>query len=229
MSVTAAPVRIVIIAKAPRPGYAKTRLIPALGAQGAAALAQKMLRHAVSIALNARVGPVELCAAPDKEDPAWATLALPAELAWSDQGEGDLGERMARAALRTVHRGESVLLIGTDCPQMDTAHLQRAAASLQSADACLTPTLDGGYALLGLHQFHASLFSHMPWSTAAVAAQTVRRAAAIPWSLHLLNTLRDVDEPCDLLALPAGWRAHPDFTPTPTPTPILNLNLRTSP
>lgn len=223
MSVAAAPVRIVIIAKAPRPGYAKTRLIPALGAQGAAALAQKMLRHAVSIALDAGVGPVELCAAPNRHDPAWAALALPTELAWSDQGEGDLGERMARAALRTVHRGESVLLIGTDCPHMDTAHLQRAAASLQSADACLTPTLDGGYALLGLNQFHDSLFSHMPWSTAAVATQTVRRAAAIPWSLHLLNTLRDVDEPADLLALPAGWRAHPDFTPTPI------LNPRTSP
>ena len=223
MSVAAAPVRIVIIAKAPRPGYAKTRLIPALGAQGAAALAQRMLRHAVSIALDAGVGPVELCAAPNRHDPAWAALALPTELAWSDQGEGDLGERMARAALRTVRQGESVLLIGTDCPQMDSSHLQRAAASLQSADACLTPTLDGGYALLGLNQFHDSLFSHMPWSTAAVAAQTVCRAAAIPWSLHLLNTLRDVDEPGDLQALPAGWSAHPDFTPTPI------LNLRTSP
>ena len=77
MSVAAALVRIVIIAKAPRPGYAKTRLIPALGAQGAAALAQRMLRHAVSIALDAGVGPVELCAAPNRQDPAWAALALP--------------------------------------------------------------------------------------------------------------------------------------------------------
>ena len=216
MSAGAAPVRIVIIAKAPRPGYAKTRLIPALGAQGAAALAQLMLRHAVSIALQAGVGPVELCAAPNRHDPAWAALALPQKLLWSDQGEGDLGERMARAAQRTLAQGESVLLIGTDCPQMDAAHLQRAAASLQTHDACLTPTLDGGYALLGLNQFHASLFDDMPWSTAAVAAETRSRAAAIPWTLHLMKTLRDVDEPDDLLALPAGWIAHPDFTSYPT-------------
>ena len=220
MNTLQVPVRIVIIAKAPRPGYAKTRLIPALGSQGAAALAQQMLRHAVRIALQANVGRVELCAAPNKGDPAWAALALPTQMEWSDQGDGDLGERMARAALRTLHRGESVLLIGTDCPQMDASHLQRAAASLQNHDACLTPTVDGGYALLGLTQFHASLFSHMPWSTAAVAAQTQARAAAIPWTLHLLDTLRDVDEPCDLLALPAGWHAHPDFTPTFTLTPL---------
>lgn len=213
MTFAATPVRIVIIAKAPRPGYAKTRLIPALGAQGAAALAQQMLRHAVHIALQADVGPVELCAAPDQHDPAWTAMALPTRLMWSDQGDGDLGERMARAALRTLHRGESVLLIGTDCPQMDTSHLQRAAASLQNADACMTPTLDGGYALLGLNQFHSSLFNDMPWSTAAVAAETRRRAAAIPWTLHLMNTLRDMDEPDDLLALPAGWIARPDFTP----------------
>ena len=213
MNAAAAPVRIVIIAKAPRPGYAKTRLIPALGAQGAAALAQQMLRHAVHIALQADVGPVELCAAPDKSDPAWAALALPPELNWSDQGDGDLGGRMARAAQRSLHRGESVLLIGTDCPQMEASHLQRAAASLHTHDACLTPTLDGGYALLGLNQFHSSLFDHMPWSTAAVAAETRRRAAAMTWTLHLQNTLSDVDEPDDLLVLPAGWIARPDFTP----------------
>jgi rSAM/selenodomain-associated transferase 1 len=220
----APPVRIVIIAKTPRPGYAKTRLIPALGAQGAATLAQQMLHHAVHIALQADVGPVELCAAPTQHDPAWAALALPTRLQWSDQGEGDLGERMARTAQRTLSRGESVLLIGTDCPLMDASHLQRAAASLHSHNACLTPTLDGGYALLGLNQFHSSLFSHMPWSTAAVAAETRRRAATIPWTLHLMTTLRDVDEPDDLLALPAGWIARPDFTPHPHSNPHPTLN-----
>lgn len=222
MNAAAAPVRIVIIAKAPRPGYAKTRLIPALGAQGAAALAQQMLRHAVHIALQADVGPVELCAAPNRHDPAWAALALPPELTWSDQGDGDLGERMARAALRTLHRGESVLLIGTDCPQMDASHLQGAATSLHTHHACLTPTLDGGYALLGLNQFHGSLFEDMAWSTAAVAGEIRRRAAAIAWTLHLMTTLRDVDEPDDLQALPAGWIARPDFTPNPHQNPTLN-------
>jgi uncharacterized protein len=214
------PVRIIIIAKAPVPGYAKTRLIPALGAQGAADLARQMLQHAVHIALQADVGPVELCVAPTLADATWPTLKLPSGLAWSEQGEGDLGARMARAARRSLQQGEPVLLIGTDCPCMSAAHLQQAATGLLTHDACLTPTVDGGYALLGLRQFHASLFEHMPWSTPSVARQTQARIAQIPWTLHLLDTLRDVDEPDDLHYLPTGWLS--DHSAPPLNNPLEN-------
>ena len=95
------PIRIVIMAKAPVAGFAKTRLIPALGAQGAASLAQNMLRHTVHAALAARLGVVEICATPDVADSAWQNLALNDQLCWTSQGDGDLGERMARAASRT--------------------------------------------------------------------------------------------------------------------------------
>ncbi|MDD2875278.1 MAG: glycosyltransferase, partial [Azoarcus sp.] len=88
------PTRIIIFAKAPVAGYAKTRLIPALGAEGASRLARRMLAHTVGNALRANLGPVELCAAPSTVDPAWRELALPPELQWSEQGEGDLGARM---------------------------------------------------------------------------------------------------------------------------------------
>lgn len=199
---SASACRIVIIAKAPIPGYCKTRLIPALGAQGAAALASRLLLRTVQTALAADVGPVELCAAPSRHEAAWAALDLPAALDWSEQTQGDLGARMAAAAQRTLARGEQVLLIGTDCPELDGAYLRRAAAALRAHDAALAPTADGGYALLGLRRFHTSLFDSMPWSTQTVAGETLRRLAKIPWSVKTLPLLHDIDEPADLPWLP---------------------------
>ncbi|MDP2367472.1 TIGR04282 family arsenosugar biosynthesis glycosyltransferase [Rhodoferax sp.] len=200
-----ASTRIVVMAKAPLPGFAKTRLIPALGETGAARLAARMLHHTLGTALAAAIGPVELCAAPEPSDPAWRGVAVPADVVWSAQGVGDLGARMARAAQRGCALGERVLLIGTDCPALSPAHLRSAATALDAHDATLLPTFDGGYALLGLRQIHPSLFENMPWSTATVATQTVQRARQVGWSVELLPRLHDIDEPDDLQWLPPAW------------------------
>jgi len=86
--------RIVVFAKAPQAGLAKTRLIPALGAMGAARLARRLLDHALAQALGPDVGPVELCMSPGPDDAAWQGIALPDKLLRTDQGEGDLGARL---------------------------------------------------------------------------------------------------------------------------------------
>jgi uncharacterized protein len=196
------PVRIVIFAKAPVPGRVKTRLIPALGAAGAARLARRMLDLALEQALAADVGPVELCMSPAPGSAEWTAIPLPAEIGTSDQGGGDLGERMARAARRVIENGEAVLLIGTDCPDLSTTRLREAASRLADHDAVLHPAADGGYPLLGLNRFNASLFEDMPWSTSAVADMTLARLAALGWRVWLGETLRDIDEPGDLAWLP---------------------------
>jgi len=198
-------VRIVVFAKAPVPGLAKTRLIPALGAQGAADLARRMLDHTVAQALAADVGPVELCVTPSPSDAQWQPQTRPASVACSDQGNGDLGERMARAVQRVTGAGESILLIGTDCPALDAALLRKAADSLQHFDATLVPTVDGGYVLLGLKRFAAALFQDIQWSTDSVAAETRRRVAGLGWTLQDNPTVHDIDEPDDLRWLPRGW------------------------
>jgi hypothetical protein len=198
----AQPPRIVIFAKAPLAGLAKTRLIPALGAQGAARLAAALLEHAVAQALASGVGPVELCVTPAPTDPLWSGLAPQATLNWSDQGDGDLGERMARAARRTLEAGEPVLLMGTDCPDLTAGHIREAAASLTAADATLVPAFDGGYVLLGLNRFDASLFAGIAWSTASVAQVTRARVEQLGWSLQTLPALHDIDDPADLRWLP---------------------------
>lgn len=202
-------VRIVVFAKAPQPGFAKTRLIPVLGAQGAADLARRMLEYTLDKALAANVGQVELCVAPSAAEPEWQALALPDALMWSDQGEGDLGEKMARAAQRVLEcgksAGESILLIGTDCPQLSVDHLRQAASALGQADAAFIPTFDGGYALLGLQRFHPSLFANMAWSTDNVAFETLRRLGQLGWTVHGQPMLHDIDEPADLKWLPKTW------------------------
>lgn len=199
------PTRIVIIAKAPIPGLAKTRLIPALGAQGAASLARRMFDSVLQTALAAEVGPVELCVTPEPADAAWQTLAVPGTVAWSAQSAGDLGARMVDAVQRTVSKGERVLLIGTDCPALSIEHLQEAATALNDHDAVLIPSTDGGYVLLGLRRFDATLFDNMPWSTATVTAETLSRLARLAWSTQILAPLHDIDEPTDLHRLPDAW------------------------
>ncbi len=202
------PTRIIIFAKAPQPGFAKTRLIPALGKEGAAELAQQMLLHTLHEALAADIGPVELCITPEINDAAWHGIQLPKEIDISDQGEGDLGARLARAARRSVEQGQSVLLIGTDCVEMSAALLRGAAQALIERDAIIHCTIDGGYALLGLRQFSPFLFIDMPWSTDAVASVTISRIGQLGWSVRVGQMLHDVDEPQDLKYLPDQWRSY---------------------
>jgi rSAM/selenodomain-associated transferase 1 len=199
------PVRTLVLAKAPRAGFAKTRLIPHLGAAGAAALARRMLDHMLANAASAAIGPVELCASPAVAEDAWHGIALPANITHSAQGEGDLGDRMARHARRIIQAGELLLLVGTDCIQLDACTLRAAAQALQNHDCVLHPTSDGGYALLGLRRYHDSLFAQIAWSTDNVARTTIERVAQLGWSLHQAAMLHDIDEPADLIHLPAGW------------------------
>jgi hypothetical protein len=198
--------RTVILARAPVAGACKTRLIPVLGAAGAAALAQRMLLHTLDAALAAGIGPVTLCTTPDPDDPVWHTLPLPPGIALAGQGPGDLGERLARAAQASLCSGtEGVLLIGTDCPALDAALLRTAAAALSAHDAVLLPVSDGGYALLGLRRFDTSLFEGIAWSTPMVAEQTLARLDALGWSVARLPIAHDIDTPADLRHLPHDW------------------------
>lgn len=198
MSVVAT--RIVIFAKAPVSGGVKTRLIPALGEAGAARLAQRMLAETVVHALAAGLATPELCATPHADDSAWAGN-LPAGVRLSDQGPGDLGQRLARAATRVIDDGERIVLIGTDCPELDGRRLAEAAAQLDRHDAAIYPALDGGYVLLGLARTDPAIFHDIAWSTDAVAATTIARIRALGWSLFVGDTLQDIDVPADLTAV----------------------------
>ena len=202
------PLRLIVLAKEPLPGYAKTRLIPALGAEGAARLAERMLHHTVRECARAELGIIELCVSPDAESAFWDSFRAQPGVVLSGQGGGDLGLRMQRAATRACEAGESVILLGSDCPQLTAGRLRAAAAALAQADSTVYPTRDGGYALLGFHHVESTLFRDMPWSTAAVARQTRERMALAGMLCRWLETLVDIDEAGDLEFLPEGWKAE---------------------
>ena len=199
--------RVLLFAKAPVPGRVKTRLIPALGAEGAAALAAQMLSHAIGEALAAKVGPVELVADPVPNDPAWSGH-IPEALARSTQAPGDIGERMAAASARTIARDEQAILIGGDCPALTASHLREAAAALSERDAYIIPATDGGYVLLALKRFDAAIFTGIAWSTGSVLGEKLERFAALGWDVAIGEPLPDIDEPADLAHVPSSW-LHP--------------------
>jgi uncharacterized protein len=196
---------VIVFAKAPVPGLAKTRLAPALGADGAAALAARMLEHTVGQAVAAGLGPVEICAAPDAGHALFEHLAREHRVRLSAQDSGDLGERMHRAFERTLAPGRPALLIGADAPALDAAVLRQAAAALAGHDAVFVPALDGGYVLVGLHQVDRRCFSGIAWSTPQVMQDTRDRLAAAGLSWAELSPLADVDEPTDLQHVPPAW------------------------
>ena len=205
---------LIVFAKAPVAGLAKTRLIPALGAEGAAALAARLLRHTLAQGAAAGFGALELCATPDATHPALVAAAREHGAVLAVQGEGDLGARMQRTLGRRLATHARVLLIGTDAPALDAAVLHAAAAALAAHDAVFVPALDGGYALVGLAA-HAPerLFAGIAWSTPQVMATTLERAAELGLRTALLAPLPDIDEPADLIHLPAHWREAPGARP----------------
>lgn len=190
------PVAIAILAKAPIPGLAKTRLIPHLGADGAAALQRWLLQRTVSTALRAEIGPVTLWCAPDTGHPDFVGHAASGRLALRQQTDGDLGQRMHQAVAESPCPA-GTLVIGTDCPLLSTADLQAAAAALGELSAIVTPAEDGGYVMIGLRQAAHQIFDGVEWSTAQVMAQTRQRLTALGWRHAEFAPLWDVDRSND--------------------------------
>ena len=195
---------IIIFAKFPAHGMAKTRLQPALGIEGAANMARQLLLHSIEQAVATGFS-VEMCVSPAPSDPCWQTLNLPESLLWSKQTDGDLGTRMLTASQNALQSFDKVLLIGSDCPDLTSQRIQSAAQQLEQHDIAMIPAFDGGYVLLGFKQVEAQLFANMRWSVRDVAAVTQQRVKDLNWSLALLEPLPDIDEPEDLQYLPEGW------------------------
>ncbi|WP_426243426.1 TIGR04282 family arsenosugar biosynthesis glycosyltransferase [Psychrobacter sp. TWP2-1-2] len=195
---------IILFAKFPAQGMAKTRLQPALGIEGAARMARQLLLHSIEQAVATGFS-IELCVSPAPSDPCWQTLGLPDSLRWSAQADGDLGLRMLTASQQALARFEHVILIGTDCPSLTTIRIRQAAQQLETQDSVMIPAFDGGYALFGFKQVAARLFSTIEWSTASVAKVTQQRLVELSWSVKLLAPLPDIDEPEDLPYLPEDW------------------------
>jgi uncharacterized protein len=185
---------IAILAKAPLPGLAKTRLAPVLGADGAANLQARFIAHTVRTAQSAAVGPVTLWVAPDHN--VFRAIAALLGVALAAQPDGDLGARMM-AAVKAA--SGPAIVIGTDCPALTPEHLRAAAQALvDGIDVVIIPVDDGGYGLIGMRRAEPALFQSMAWSTSSVMAETRRRLSRLGLSWREPARLWDVDVPADL-------------------------------
>jgi rSAM/selenodomain-associated transferase 1 len=195
------PVAVAVLAKAPLAGFAKTRLVPALGAEGAGLFQARLIEHAVATACAAAIGPVTLWATPDAAHPIFQAIRARFPVALARQSDGDLGARLPAAIAAA---GGPALAIGTDCPALTSDHLRMAADVLRGgADAVVVPAEDGGYVLIGTRQPRPALFDAIPWSTPEVMAQTRTRLRALGLTWQEPLTLWDVDVPADLERLRA--------------------------
>jgi rSAM/selenodomain-associated transferase 1 len=195
---------VAVFARAPVPGVAKTRLIPSLGAMGAARLQAAFIRRAVCTATEAALGPVSLWCTPDCADPVFTACRDDFGVELAPQRGPDLGARMLHA-FTVLCPGQPVLLIGTDCPALDVAALRAAAAALEAGDdAVLVPAEDGGYVLVGLARPVAALFDRIAWGSDRVMRESRERLRAAGLRWRELAPSWDVDRPEDLARLAAS-------------------------
>jgi uncharacterized protein len=207
-SATPEPVALAILAKAPVAGSVKTRLIPALGADGAAALHERLIERTVATACAAAIGPVTLWMTPAVPHECFTALASRFQIALAAQPDGDLGARMLAACEAAAG---PAIVIGTDCPALAPSHLRQAADVLRDgSDVVVIPAEDGGYVLIGSRAPQPGLFAGMTWSTDQVMAQTRQRLAQGGLTWRELPPLWDVDRPEDLVRLRAAGLSHLD-------------------
>lgn len=200
--------RVIVMTRFPEPGKTKTRLIPALGAELATALhcvlVRQTLQSVVRLTQHGRCSP-EVRFAGGSSDRMQELFG--SEANYVPQVGSDLGERISSAfAIAFAEGAQRVVVIGTDCPDLEPAILQQAFELLLQADVVIGPAHDGGYYLLGMRRQHAQLFREIDWGTELVMKQTLEKSSRLRLRVELLASLSDVDYPEDLIAC----RRRPD-------------------
>uniref|UniRef100_A0ACD5GUA8 TIGR04282 family arsenosugar biosynthesis glycosyltransferase n=1 Tax=Desertifilum tharense IPPAS B-1220 TaxID=1781255 RepID=A0ACD5GUA8_9CYAN len=191
---------LIIFTRFPEPGKTKTRLIPALGALGAAQLhrqlAEQMLAQAKSLSAILPIS-LEVCFTGGSltQMQQW----LGGDLTYCVQGTGDLGARMSQAFQRSFEAGmKRVAIAGTDCPHLEVSVLAQAFEQLEQHDLVLGTAKDGGYYLIGLQRLYPELLVGIDWGTSRVFEQTAAIAQRLNLSRASLPELADIDRPEDL-------------------------------
>ena len=193
--------RLIIFSRYPEPGKTKTRMIPALGAEGAANLQRQMTEHTLAQAKKlTELLPVAIEVHFAGGNQQLMANWLGQDLVYQPQSSGDLGARMTSAFEEAfIATMEAVVMIGIDCPGLDENLLSQAFNALGNHDLVLGPAQDGGYYLIGLGRYSTELLKNIAWGTDQVLAQTVANAKELDFSIAYLDTLSDVDRPEDLV------------------------------
>lgn len=217
---------LIIFTRYPEPHRSKTRLIPLLGPEGAAALQGEMTRHTFAWAQKlAAKGSVSVQVRFEGGDQPRMRESFGSGFPYHPQGPGDLGSRMAGAFEAAFAAGaQRTMIIGTDCPDITPDLIEDAFERLASADLVLGPATDGGYFLVGLRQPYPALFEGISWGQETVLRQTRKRAQELGLTTSLLAALSDVDRPEDVPVWHRvkGWDGKPPLSRISVVIPTLN-------
>ena len=196
---------LIIFTRYPEPGKTKTRLIPALGEEGAAELQRNMTLHTISTARQFnKHHPVSIKVHYEGGSADAMRAWIGKGVLYIPQSRGDLGERMANAFRAAFRDGAlNAVLVGTDCPDVSAADFQNAFSILDDHDLVVGPASDGGYYLVGLrkeclHKAVPALFKGMNWGSGDVLSDTLAAAENSGLSCGVGRTLDDIDRPEDL-------------------------------
>lgn len=207
--------RLCIFARAPVYGQVKTRLAQALGDAGALAAHVALVEDTLNRLAHVEglVTELWLDDARHPEARAWGRRW---GLALRQQTGVDLGERMNGALEDSLARGGAGIVVGTDCPDLDAAYVQRAAAALDRDDLVLGPAEDGGYGLIGARRPVVEVFDGIVWGSGSVLGETLRRATSAGLTSTCLPTIWDVDGPADWRRYQAARSLKPAGTSGPS-------------
>lgn len=191
-----------IMARAPVAGETKTRLIPALGAEGAARLQRALALQALQTATTAAPQSVTLFTAGDTQHPFWSECTERFSVSLAGQHGDHLGARMQHALQTLLRTHDAAALIGTDCPALRPQHLIELRNRLQQVRMAFIPAEDGGYVAVAAREASPAAFGALAWGTSAVMQQTRAALTGIGWQREThwseLAPLWDVDLPADL-------------------------------
>lgn len=191
--------KLIIFARAPIPGDVKTRLIPALGENGAAQFYARMAQYVIDRMLDSHLCDLSIDCMPDSSHPFFLDILDRRCVELNKQTGDDLGERMGHALRNALDRYGYAILIGTDAPCLTPDSVEQAIEALKAgADLVTSPARDGGYVLIGMKRFHGEVLEDIDWSTPRVLQQTLEKARRLNLSVHQLPVSWDVDTPEDL-------------------------------
>jgi len=193
---------IIVFAKPALPGLVKTRLQPVLSPEKAAVLHLALLSDTLAVAKSVPDVQVELHLIGDDDDLAEFRVSYPGQRVRQQEGD-DLGTRIVHAFTESFARGiERALILGSDHPTLPSEYLTQALDQLQRVDMVFGPSRDCGYYVVGVRSrawpLARAAFQHIPWSTAAVLQESLRRAREAGLTTGLTPEWYDVDRPEDL-------------------------------
>ena len=195
------PILFIQFARSPILGGVKTRLTPVLSATQALSLHLKLLRHTTKRLLDSDLGAVELWFSDETDLQDISAFVDKGLYTVKFQSGENLGQRMCAAMLSGLKQADKVVLVGSDCPSIDSNYLMAAIAGLDNRDIVLGPASDGGYVLIASKRCCPAIFLNINWGSECVLKQTINNIETMKWTYSLLDVLDDIDRPEDLTLL----------------------------